>query len=196
MAMLKKLLIGLFIVTISLNLSGCGVLKGLKNIFKFGERSEFSYGVTAQQWLAAIQEKAASWHPDAYLYGISEAEVNQDGSSDKWQYLFYSPGAAKTAVLVYEAGFVSIKETPLVPLDPIRNFRIDSPTALNTAKSYPQVAQFLGGNQPSATIMSLIGPTFETGRGKTAKWLIRIYTNNGAKNIVIDAFSGDVLAVK
>jgi hypothetical protein len=178
-------------LALSLGLSGCGVATAIRNVFHFGERDELYYGATAKQWLSLVEEKATQWQPDAYFYGISEAEVKSDGSSDKWQYLYYSPSSEKTLVFIFNSGFISTKEAILPPLDPIRGFSIDSPTALNNARE--KNAKFLENNDKPTIVMSLVGPGYESGSRSHPRWLIKYYGNTGALNVLVDATTGAVL---
>ncbi len=181
----------LLLITLSVSLSGCAVLGKLRNIFKFGEVDTFNYGVTAQQWLNSIDQRAKEWKPDAYFYGITETNVNKDGASDKWNYLFYSPGSEKEAILLYEAGFISLKEVSLPQLNPVRNLQIDSPTALNIAGQNGGT-DFLQANKNISIVMSLSGPRFESG-GASAKWLIKYYGDTRTISFLIDATSGKLI---
>jgi hypothetical protein len=182
------IIIGLFLAA---SLSGCSAIKSLGNIFRFREKDEFNYGVTAQQWFAAIDQRAKEWRPDAYLYGISETEVNLEGSSDKWTYLYYSPGSSRTAIVVYEAGFISFKEAVMSPLNPVINLQIDSPTAINIAKN--ENLKFLEENKDASAIISLVGPSFGGKSSAAPRWLIKFYGETGMATTIIDAVNGKVL---
>lgn len=182
----KNLILILILLFLAFSLNGCGVLKKIVNIFRFGEENNFEYGVTALQWLPAIEERAKSWTPDAYFYGISEAPVNRDGASDKWSYLYYSPGSEKVCMVVYEAGFISIKEVILPPLNSIRSLKLDSPAALNIANQNGG-DYFIKNNQNVSIIMSLYGP--RTGSA-APKWYIKYYGDVQSLTFVVDAITG------
>ena len=157
MKLKNNIVLTLLLISIATLLSGCGVLKKLSNIIHFGEANNYEYGVTALQWQPAIVERAMEWSADSYFYGISETPVNKDGASDKWSYLFYSPGAEKVCMVTYEAGFISFKEVILPPLNMTRNLKLDSPAALNIANQAGG-EEFVKNNQNSSIIMSLYGP--------------------------------------
>ena len=184
----KKIILLIILIVGSTFLNGCGVISKLRTIFKFGEQETFNYGVTAQQWLPSILQRAKEWKEDAYFYGITETPVNKDGASDKWIYLFYSPGSEKEANIIYEAGFISLKEVSMPPLNSIRNFNIDSPTALNIAKENGG-SIFVQSNQNISIIMSLSGPR----DGSTPKWLIKFYGDTKTLVYLVDASSGKLI---
>lgn len=185
----KKFTLAVVLLSLTLSLSGCGVLKKITNIFRFGEENSFEYGVTALQWLSTVQERAAEWSADAYFYGISETPVNRDGASDKWNYLFYSPGTEKVGVVTYEAGFVSFKDAILPPLNTIRNLKLDSPAALNLANQSGG-NDFIANNQNVSVIMSLYGP-----RSGSANpiWYIKYYGDVKSLTFLVDAATGKLL---
>ena len=175
-------------------LSGCGAIKGIRNIFHFGERDELYFGVTAKQWFDFVDEKAKLWKPDASFFGISESTVQMDGSSDKWNYLYYSPGSEKTAALQYDSGFVQLKETVLHKLNPVRDFVIDSPTALNKANT-EAAKEFLAKNPQVNIIMALIGPDYESSYKNPSRWMIKYYGSSGQLLVIINATTGDIMQV-
>jgi hypothetical protein len=185
----KRFIIVLLLISFSLTMTGCGILKKISNILHFGEASNFEYGVTALQWLSTVQERALQWSPDAYFYGITETPVNKDGASDKWNYLFYSPGTEKVGTVTYEAGFVSFKETVLPPLNQIRNLRLDSPAALNLANQNGGT-EFIANNQNVSVIMSLYGP--RSGAGSST-WYIKYYGDVKSLTFLVDAATGKLI---
>lgn len=192
---MKKILYGLVLfITLNLLLSGCGAIRGLRNIMHFGENEELYYGVTAKQWSTFIDEKAKTWKPDAYFFGIAETEVQTDGSSNKWNYLYYSPGSEKTCVVAYDSGFVQIKQTVLRQLNPVRDFNIDSPTALNMANTGP-AKDYLAKNPQVNIIMGLIGPDYESSYKNPSRWIIKYYGSTGQLSVIINATSGQILQV-
>ncbi len=192
--MKKTITILSIFIMLMLVLSGCSAVKGLRNIMHFGERDELYYGVTAKQWATFVDEKAKTWKPDAYFFGLSETEVQLDGSSDKWNYLYYSPGSEKTAGLAYDSGFVQLKPTVMRQLNPVREFNIDSPTALNTSNTGPAKI-FLEKNPQVNIIMALIGPDYESSYKNPSRWMIKYYGSSGQLIVIINATSGQVLQV-
>jgi uncharacterized protein YceK len=192
---MKRLLqVFCLVCIVSILLSGCGAIRGIRNVFHFGEREELYYGVTAKQWLTPIDEKAKKWKPDAYFFGISETEVLKDGSSDKWNYLYYSPGSEKTAAFNYDSGFVQLKEMVLHQLNPVKDFNIDSPTALNTANSNA-AKTFLEKNPQVNIIMALIGPDYESSYRNPSRWMIKYYGSSGQFVVIVNATTGEVIQV-
>ncbi len=187
---MKKLFICILIFSCCFCLSGCGVFGKLKTIFRFGEAENLNYGVTAQQWLSSIEQRAKQWKGDAYFYGITETQVNLDGASDKWVYLFYSPGSEKEAAVTYEAGFISLKEVSMPPLNPVKTLKIDSPTALNLAGQNGGNI-FIQSNQNYSIIVSLAGPRFES--SGAPKWLIKYYGDTQTFSVLLDATNGTIL---
>lgn len=128
------------------------------------------------------------------FFGIAETPVQKDGSSDKWSYLYYSPGSEKTAALIYDSGFVQVKQTVLRQLNPVRDFKIDSPTALNIANTGP-AKKFLEENTQTSMTISLIGPDYESSYRNPSRWIIKYYGNTGNIIVIINASTGQVLQV-
>ncbi|MDR2431901.1 MAG: hypothetical protein LBD99_06615 [Candidatus Margulisbacteria bacterium] len=174
----------------ALLLSGFKPWDVLRNALRFGDATEFDYGVSALQWLPEIQQKAREWRADAYLFAISEAEIDVNGNSGKWSYLFYSPGSGKSMLYTYDSGFIAQKETVLSPLNPVYSLRIDTPTALHRAMD--SAKNFLAENEVSSRVISLVGPAYES-RATVSRWQVVFHGLNGAHRVNIDAATGAVL---
>lgn len=188
---MKKITSIVLLVFVFLSLQGCEAVYKIRNVFRFGEKTEFSYGVTALQWYPYIEKRAQQWKPDARLYGIAETKVTIDGVSDKWDFLFYSPGSEKTALIIYEAGFISCKEVVMPPLKQIKQFDIDSPTALNIANRN-NGNSFIENNKNLSIIISLSGAETNN-KGNNASWNIRYYGDEETFSINIDAQTGKII---
>ena len=173
-------------------LNGGKIFSSIRNAFRFGEITEFNYGVSALQWLPEIQQKAKIWRADAYLFAISEAEIDANGNSSKWSYLFYSPASGKSMLYTYDSGFIAQRETVLSPLNPVYSLRIDTPTALFRANEDSSTKKFLENNEVQARVISLVGPDYDT-RQVVSKWKVVYHGTHGTHRIAVDATSGTVV---
>ncbi|MDR1453777.1 MAG: hypothetical protein LBJ25_07390 [Candidatus Margulisbacteria bacterium] len=190
--MLKKSILGAAVIlSCALFLSGCKVLTAIRGALRFGDVTEFNYGVSALQYLPDIDQRAKAWRRDAYLFAISEAEVDAGGNSNKWAYLFYSPGSGKSIVYTYDSGYIAQRETVLSPLNPVSNLKIDTPTALY--KATEAASAFIAESGVTARVISLIGPPHET-RQKTSKWQVVFHGGNKKHAVVLDAETGQALS--
>jgi hypothetical protein len=190
--MLKKSILSVAVIlSCALFLSGCKALTAIRNALRFGEVTEFNYGVSALQYLPDIDQRAKAWRRDAYLFAISEAEVDAGGSSNKWSYLFYSPGSGKSIVYTYDSGYIAQKETVLSPLNPVVNLKIDTPTALYKASEAARA--FIEESGVTTRVISLIGPPYDT-RQKTSKWQVVFHGRNKKHAVVLDAETGQTLS--
>jgi hypothetical protein len=187
----KRVLAAALLLGCALSLSGCKVLTSIRNALRFGEVTEFNYGVSALQYLPDIDQRAKAWRRDAYLFAISEAEIDAGGNSNKWAYLFYSPGSGKSIVYTYDSGYIAQKETVLSPLNPVINLKIDTPTALHKATEAARA--FIAESGVTARMISLIGPPYDT-RQKTSKWQVVFYGGNKKYAVVLDAETGQTLS--
>ncbi|GBR76917.1 hypothetical protein NO2_1389 [Candidatus Termititenax persephonae] len=188
----KKILLAATALCCACLLSGCKIVTAVKNALHFGEAQEFNYGVSALQWLPEIEQKAKTWRTDAYLFAISEAEIDANGNSNKWAYLFYSPSSGKSIIYTYEAGYIAQKETVLSPLNPVQNLKIDTPTALYRASEAAK--KFQEEHGVKTRVISLIGPPYENRRQKTSKWQVVFYGQNKTHAVVLDAETGAALS--
>lgn len=187
-----SILISIGLILCAPLLNGGKIFSAIRNAFRFGEVTEFNYGVSALQWLPEIQQKAKIWRADAYLFAISESEIDANGNSSKWSYLFYSPASGKSITYTYDSGFIAQRETVLSPLNPVYNLRIDTPTALYRAGEAESTKLFLESNDVRAWVISLVGPPYDT-RQVVSKWQIVYHGTNGTHRIAVDASSGAVL---
>ena len=55
--------------------------------------SAFAANATAKSAITKAQEVAVKWQPDAKLVQVSTFFGNDDGTADKWSYMFNSPSA-------------------------------------------------------------------------------------------------------
>jgi len=173
-------------------LTGGKIFNSIRNAFRFGDDVVFNYGVSALQWLPEIQQKAKTWRADAYLFAISESEIDANGNSSKWSYLFYSPASGKSMLYTYNSGFIAQHETVLSPLNPVYSLRIDTPTALFRANEAAATKKFLENNAVQARVISLVGPDYDT-RQVVSKWKVVYHGTNGTHRIAVDATSGAVI---
>ncbi|MDR1998139.1 MAG: hypothetical protein LBQ83_07455 [Candidatus Margulisbacteria bacterium] len=188
--MCKKYLLLLLILLCTLALTGFKPWDALRNALRFGEVTEFDYSVSALQWLPEIQQKAKEWRADAYLFAILESEIDLNGNSGKWTYLFYSPGSGKSLQYIYDSGFIAQKETVVSPLNPVYSLRIDTPTALYRATEAAR--GFTGSNEITARVISLIGPPYDS-RQTISRWQVVFHGLNGTHRVNINATTGAVI---
>ncbi|GBR73572.1 hypothetical protein NO1_0922 [Candidatus Termititenax aidoneus] len=187
----KRILAAALLLSCALFLNGCKVMTAIRNALRFGEVTEFNYGVSALQYLPDIDQRAKVWRRDAYLFAISEAEIDASGNSNKWAYLFYSPGSGKSIIYTYDSGYIAQKETVLSPLNPVLNLKIDTPTALRKATEAARA--FIEESGTVTRVISLIGPPYDT-RQKTSKWQVIFYGSNKKYAVVLDAETGQALS--
>lgn len=84
-----------------------------------------------------VHEAAKAWHPDAVLTNVSAEEVGPDGTAEVWDYLFYSPSAARyariSARMVAGAGF-KVRETGRGPREAVPADFADSDKVIAAAR--------------------------------------------------------------
>ena len=187
---MRKYIYIILLCCVILFLTGCKPLNVLRSVLHFGEVEDFDYGVSALQWLPEIQQKAKIWRADAYLFAISESEIDANGNSNKWSYLFYSPGSGKSILYVYDSGFISQRETVLSPLNPVNNLRVDTPTALYRATEAAR--SFVDNNTINTRIISLIGPPYDSRNQTASKWQVVFYSEQSSHRVILDAATGAV----
>jgi len=172
-------------------LTGCRPITALRNALQFGEVEDFDYGVSALQWLPEIQQRAKVWRADAYLFAISESEVDANGNSHRWTYLFFSPGSGRSIQYVYNSGFISQRETVLSPLNPVINLKVDTPTVLFRATEASR--SFVSNNTINTRVISLIGPAYNSRNQTVSKWQITFTSDSARHRVEIDAATGAVI---
>ena len=188
---MRKLLSIILLCCLLVFLTGCRPLTALRNALQFGEVEDFDYGVSALQWLPEIQQRAKVWRADAYLFAISESEVDANGNSHRWTYLFFSFGSGKTMQYVYNSGFISQRETVLSPLNPVINLRVDTPTALFRANEAAR--SFVSNNPINTRVISLIGPPYNSRTQTGSRWQITFSSDTGRHRVELDAATGAVI---
>lgn len=190
---MKKIVLFSTIIVTVLLLSGCsGLINSIGSIFNTSGIQ--NTGVSARQWFNYVENVAQEWREDAYLYGILDSNVSFDGKSNNWTYLFYSPDGGKSIMIEYDHGFITQKEQARNPLREIKNWKIDSPIAVQLAIVEAGAEQFIAENDKVSVTMALISyPDEPQYRRELPYWNIKFYGDRKTLKIKIDAVSGKVI---
>ncbi|MBK8986103.1 MAG: hypothetical protein IPM39_08475 [Chloroflexi bacterium] len=159
-------------------------------------------GQTALAALAAANNQAAAWQPDAQLLKATATWSALDGrayisGASSWAFTYYSPGETAVAQITVVENkpsppLVSQTDVPLTPMDISGGWRIDSPTAVSQLLDNGGAA-FLNGRGDTSITLSLNTVT-DNGR---MEWLVSLFDDQSDDFVAmrLDATSGEVLEI-
>lgn len=159
-------------------------------------------GQTALSALAAANNQAQAWQPDAQLLKATTTWMAQDGraytsGAASWAFTYYSPGDTAVAQITVVENtpsppLVSEADVPLTPMDISGGWKIDSPTAVSQLLDNGG-ADFLSRRQDTSITMTL---DTISGNGRM-EWLVSLFDEQSDDFIAVrlDATSGEVLEV-
>jgi hypothetical protein len=138
---------------------------------------------------------AKAWAPDAFLiYVENDEDLDDQGSSARWGYLFYSPSAEKSRAYSVRDGKILVAENLPMHLEapPVAGDWIDSGAALQVAER--NVGQkFRRDHRGELRTMLLMRSAFQEGDPDQTTWTL-IYSSPDGPSlfVVIDATEGKV----
>lgn len=159
-------------------------------------------GQTALSALAAANNQAQVWQPDAQLLKATTTWTAQDGraytsGAASWAFTYYSPADTAVAQITVVENtpsppLVSEADVPLTPMDISGGWKIDSPTAVGQLLDNGG-ADFLSRRQDTSITMTL---DTISGNGRM-EWLVSLFDEQSDDFIAVrlDATSGEVLEV-